>query len=371
MFRASFVSFMTNPRRLNTINSATAFIAISAVLSIAFAVDAAHAARTPQSQRPQSAARLSSVEVILPRRLVAGAPATLATLGADHRLVGHVPVELENGTMVETDATGRANFIAPSGTVLIAKAGGGAAATLIEPRSSTTEQRNMSAPHFAALHSRMDLCGGGFDGNAEANHVAINREAALVLAASPECLVVIPDAKAVPGAAEISVDSTAPLKQASITLVALHFKPPDSPLTPGEKGWLTVDAQGSDQRLPITVQNESPDVLRFVKGDVQELTTRGGPQNMARIQVRAVRSGDFSFDARMVPAPSAEAARRFIQAAAPLAADDVARRLEKMERELAHHPKKPGKIRNELDGILDATSPGDLRTLLEAARSSL
>lgn len=366
---------MTSVRRVHKTNAAVravvAFVTLGALLSAAVAVKARPARQAVQSQASQGAARLSSIEVVLPPRLVAGAPATLATLGADHRLVGHVPVELGNGTHVETDATGRANFAAPSGSVLIAKAGGGAAAALIEVPSSTTAQRNMIAPRFAALHSRVNLCGGGFDGNAEANHVTINGERALVLAASPECLVVIPGSKAAPGPAEIAVDSATPPKQASFTLVVLDFKPPDPPLTPGDKGWITVAARGSDQRLHITVRNESPDVLRFMKSDVQELATSGGQQNVARIQVQAVRSGDFSLNARIVPRPNAEAARRFLRAAEPLAPPDVAHRLKKMDRDLAHHPKNAAKVRAELDGMLEATGPGDLRTLLEAARTSL
>ncbi|MGH9734640.1 MAG: hypothetical protein ACRD8A_08640 [Candidatus Acidiferrales bacterium] len=371
MFRASFVSSMTSACRVNKTNAGVALIALTALLTAALAAQARPPRKAPQLRPPQGAAHLTSIDVILPARLVAGAPATLATLGADHRLVAHVPVELENGTVVETDATGRANFTAPSGTVLIAKAGGGAAATLIEAASSTAAQRDMSAPRFAALHSPMNLCGGGFDGNAEANHITIDGEPALVLAASPECLVVIPDSKAEPGPAAIAADSATPPRQASVSLVALDFKPPDPPLTPGEKGWIAVHARGSDQGLRIIVQNESPDVLRFVKGDVQELATSGGRQNVSRIQVQAVRSGDFSLSARIVPALNAEDARRFLQAGEPLAPPDVAHRLKKMERDLTHHSKNTAKVRAELDGILDAVSPGDLHTLLKAARSSL
>lgn len=362
---------MTKARRVDQTNAIVAFISFAALLSAAAAVKARPARQATKSQPSQGAARLSSIEVILPPQLVAGAPATLATLGADHRLVGHVPVALENGAAVETDATGRANFTVPSGAVLIAKAGGGAAATLIEARSSSATERNISAPRFAALHSRLNLCGGGFDGNAEANHVTISGEPALVLAASPECLVVIPGSKSEPGPVAIAVDSATPPRQASLTLVALDFKPPDPPLTPGEKGWVAVHARGSDQRLRIAVQNESPDVLRFVKGDVQELATSGGRQNVARFQVQAVRSGDFSINARIVPPPNSEAARRFLQAGERLAPADVAHRLKKMERDLAHHPKNVEKIRVELDGILDATSAGDLRILIEAARASM
>lgn len=328
-------------------------------------------ARFAQSKPLHGVFRLSSIEVILPPKLVAGAPATLATLGADHRLVGHVRVQLGNGTSVETDATGRANFTAPSEQVLIAKAGSGSAATLIDSPSVGGAAEELRVTSFAALHNSLNLCGGGFDGNAEANQVEFNGERALVIAASPECLVVIPAANAAPGAATISIKSGKNVEQATITLVGLDFEPPDPPLTPGEKGWLAVRASGSDRQLRIMVENESSDVLEFTNGDVQELTTTGGQPNSARIRVQAVRSGDFLLNARILPAPDTEAARRFLVAAKPLAMGDVADNLKKMEAGLLRHPNSAYKIRAELDGMLQLTSPSDLRTLLEAARSAL
>ncbi len=354
------------------LNFAVTLIVVCTAVLFAGAMRSASASpEALQSRQLRGSARLSLMEVILPARLVAGAPATLATVGADHRLVGHVPVDLGNGIVIETDATGRANFTAPRAAVLIAKAGGGSAATLIDTSANASAGRQARAPRFAALHNSFDVCGGGFDGNAEANHVAIDSKPALVLASSPECLVVIPDANAEPGVAQISIESAAPPREVSVTLVALDFSAPNPPLTPGEKGWLTVRARGSSQRLRVTVQNESPGVLQFDKGDAQELTTSGGSPNVARIRVQAVRSGDFSFSARIAQPPDARAAGRLLQAAEPLAPPDVAHRLRTMERDLAHHPKSPAKVRLDLDRILAATNPRDLRALLEAAGSSL
>jgi len=343
-------------------------MAISALLALLIGVPSLSSAQIPHRQ--SRATRLSSIQIILPPRLVADAPATLATIGADYKLVGHVSVLLGNGTQIETDATGRANFTAPSGGVLTARAGGGSAAALIDPPAGDT-QPGLQVPPFVALHSSFDLCGGGFDGNAEANHVTIEGEPALVLAASPECLAVTPGPNAVPGVEKIVVDSASPARQASVTLVALDFEPPQPALTPGKKSWLTVRARGSQQPLRIMVQNESFDVLRFDKGDVQELTTSGGAQNLAEIRVQAIRSGDFSFHARILPPPNTENARRLLQAAGPLAIGDVPQALKKMENDLARHPQSAAKIRAQLDQMLEVTSPSEFRTLLEAARSSL
>lgn len=343
-------------------------MAIGAALALLVGVPSLFAA---QASRPQTrATRLSSIKIVLPPRLVADAPATLATIGADDKLVGHVPVLLSNGTKIETDATGRANFTAPSGVVMTARAGGGSAAALIDPPAGDTAP-DLQVPPFVALHSSFELCGSGFDGNAEANHVTIDGEPALVLAASPECLLLTPGPSAVPGVEKIIVESASPARQASVTLVELDFEPPQPALTPGKKGWLTVRARGSQQPLRIMVQNESFDVLRFEKGDVQELTTSGGAENVAEIRVQAIRSGDFSFHARILPPANTENARRFLQAAGPLAIGEVPQALEKMSNDLAHHPQSAEKIRAQLDQMLEVTSPSEFRTLLEAARSSL
>ncbi len=344
-------------------------MAIGAALALLVGVPSLFAA---QASRPQTrATRLSSIKIVMPPRLAADAPATLATIGADDKLVGHVPVLLGNGTQIETDATGRANFTAPSGVVMTARAGGGSAAALIDRPAGVDTEPDLQVPPFVALHSSFDLCGSGFDGNAEANHVTIDGEPALVLAASPECLLVTPGPNAVPGVERIIVESASPVRQASVTLVALDFEPPQPALTPGKKGWLTVRARGSQQPLRIMVQNESFDVLRFEKGDVQELTTSGGAQNVAEIRVQAIRSGDFSFHARILPPANTENARRFLEAAGPLAIGEVPQALKKMENDLVRHPQSAEKIRAQLDQMLEVTSPSEFRTLLEAARSSL
>jgi hypothetical protein len=312
-----------------------------------------------------------SVEIVLPPRLVAGRPATLATLGADRKLAGHIAVELGNGQHVRTDATGRANFTAPAARVLLAKAAGTSAAALIDSEPASNAQRQIAVAPFAALHNSFNICGGGFQGNAEANRVEINDEPALTLAASPECLVVIPGPKTASGIARISVANSGVARQAAITLVSFDFEPPQPPLMPEKKGWLTVRVRGSNQRLRILVENDAPDVLQFEKGDEQALVTSGGTDNVAQIRVEAIRSGDFGFHARLLAPPDPEAARRFLEAAEPLAMAARPHSLKNMEDELSHHPRDTERVRDELERMLPLTSPSDLRTLLEAARSAL
>lgn len=310
------------------------------------------------------------VEIVLPARLVAGQPATLATLDANHKLAGHVAVELGNGQHIRTDATGRANFTAPAAGVLLAKAVGTSTAALIDSEAAGDAQQELAVPLFAALHNSFNICGGGFQGNAEANRVEINDQPVLVLAASPECLVVVSEPKTATGTAKILAEGPR-ARPTEITFISLDFDPPQPPLTPGKKSWLTVHARGSNERLRILVENQAPDVLQFEKGDAQALTTSGGADNVAQIKVEVLRSGDFAFHARLLPAPDTKAARRFLEAAEPMAVADMQHSLKNIEDQLSRHPRDAEKVRDELEKMLPLANPGDLRTLLQAAFAAL
>lgn len=313
-----------------------------------------------------------AVTLVLPPKLAAGAPATLATLGVDGKLAAHVTVEFGNGEHVESDATGRAFFTVPaSGGFLIARASGTSVAALVDSHAAASVPPAMTVAPVASLRDHFSICGGGFRGEAEADRVQINGELALVIAASPECLVVVPGPKAAPGAATISAKASSGRTEATTSLVSLDFEPPNPPLTPGYKGWLILRARGSDQRLRVIVENESPGVIHFDKGDAQELTTSGSENNTAEIRVEAVRSGDFSFRARLAPAPDPETARRFLEAAAPLAPHNLQGSLRKMAGNLTRRPRDAAKVRAQLQQILSVTMAGDFRTLLDAAQSAL
>jgi hypothetical protein len=129
--------------------------------------------------------------------------------------------------------------------------------------------------------------------------------------------------------------------------------------------------QGSDRPLAIEAQNKTPGVLQFLRGDVQVLHTSGGSQNLATIEVQAIRSGDFSFHARLLAPPDVAAARRYLEAAQPRAPKDLERPLRNLEDRLKHRPRDTEKASTELDAILAASIAGDFRTLLASARASL
>jgi hypothetical protein len=331
-----------------------------------------------QEQPPASAASSTTwmVSIVLPRRVVAGGQATLAVLGVDGRLASGVTVEVGNQS-VTTDATGRAFFTAPAaGRVLFAKGSGGSAAALIDPpaAANTSSQRPVSVAAVVSLRESFSICGAGFRGDADATHVRINGQAALVMAASPECLAVLPSSQATPGPAQISiVSAVTPGGQwsASTTLVSLDSEFPPSGLVPGKKSLITVRVRGSEQRLRIAVENQTPGVLHLARGDVQELSSSGGAQNVASVEAQFLRSGDFSLGARVVPSPDEALARDYLLAAVPLATRDVQREIDRLLKQMDRHPGDVADLRQKLDAILADAVVGDLRTLLAAARTAL
>lgn len=328
---------------------------------------------------PVNAQRASSatwyVTIVLPPKLVAGHPATLAVLGADGRLAPNVSVAIGEGQSLKTDATGRASFTAPATPgVLFAEASGASAVTLIDESpvpGAQTAKGELAVAAVISLKDRFTICGGGFRGDADANRVTMNGDRALVVASSPECLVVLPSPRATPGAAKLNVNSPGSDRSATTTLVSLQFEAPQNAPVPGQRSELTVHVEGSDAPLNVTIQNETPGVLEFLKGDAQEVRTTGGSRNIAQVQIGAIRSGDYSFSARLIPSPDLSAAVRYLRAAGPLAPKALQHRVNDAASRLATRPKEREKVRQDLAKMISTTIAGHFRMLLEAAQAAI
>ncbi len=276
------------------------------------------------------------VRIVLPPKIVIGERATLAVFGADGKLAPDVTVTLGTGQSVTTDETGRASFTAPAtGTVFLARAAGTGAAAILEPAPEGNRRQRASVASFASLHEPVSICGGRFQGDADGNHVRINGEPGLVMAASPECVSVLPGVKANEGPAQIVAISPGGTWTATTTLVALESQFPKPPMLPGKKGRIEIRVRGTDQRVSILAINETPDVVRFLRGDTQEVLSSGGAENIVEIEAQAIRSGDFSFHATLVPPLDAVSAQRYLEAAQPLASPESQRQLKEIAKELA------------------------------------
>ncbi|HEV3483656.1 MAG TPA: hypothetical protein VGR97_15165 [Candidatus Acidoferrales bacterium] len=325
------------------------------------------------SQVTRSISNTWTVTIVLPPRLMAGHPATLGVLGVDGKLAAGVQVDLGNGQRVTTDRNGRALFTVPvSGDYLFAKASGASAAALIDPASGASEPKSVSLPPVVSVRDRFWICGAGLSGDADANSVRINGKPAVVLAASPVCVVVLAELDTGTGPASILVQAPGVQWTAATTLVSLEFAPPKPALQPGQKGQIAIRVDGTSQKLRLVVEDRNPGVLRFEggdeRGDARRVTTSGGPTNIAEIKVQAITSGDYSLRARLVPTPDAHTAKRFLVAAESLAPEDSRRRVSELASRLAHKPNDLENVEVALDKIATQTMTGDFRTLLDAAR---
>jgi hypothetical protein len=369
---------MRNMRFLFTLlltNSPTAWkpaLILRAVSSACVACGCVLLICAPAAQAQSTAATTWTVSIVLPPRLVAGQPATLAVLGVDGRLADGITVDVGKGQRVKTDKSGRAFFTAPTDAlVLIASAAGDSAAALIDaPATGASEQGASVAPVVSQV-DRFSVCGGGFRGDVDANRVSINSERAFVLASSPECIVVLASPRALPGPAKISIETLGAQWTVTTTLASLHFDPPLPPLVPEKRSKLSLHVQGTDQALRVWVENQTPGVLRFLRGDRQEVLTSGGPQNSAEIEVQAIATGDFSFHGRILAAPDAGVSRRYLTAAERIAPKDLQHEVKNLAERLTHHPGDTQKVWRDTETILSTTMASDFRTLMESAAAAL
>lgn len=188
------------------------------------------------------------------------------------------------------------------------------------------------------------------------------------MAASPECVSVLPGAKTSAGPAQIMVISPGGTWTATTTLVTLESEFPKPPMLPAKKGRIEIRVRGTDQRVPILVTNETPDVVRFLRGDMQEALSSGGPENSVEIETQAIRSGDFAFHGSLEPPQDPVSAQRYLEAALPLATGESQRQLKEIVKELGRSHGDEDKLRRRLDRLTDKESGEDFRTLVAAAR---
>lgn len=328
---------------------------------------------------PGSGAQPPGATLVLPPQVVAGQPATLAVVGADGRLVSGATVEFSGGKRVTTNATGRAAFRAPDEPgVMVARAGeSSATTTVLAPAAEAAEALTLvTYPRVVLLGEPFAVHGTGFRGDADANRVHLGNQLAIVLAASPVALVVLPSSAAAPGALPMRVEvgghSAGSVPTRLIALELVFDKPG---LEPGEKARLGVRVRGTEQRLELEIRNLTPGIIRLTGGEVQRVRTRGGPDNRATLTMRGVRAGDFSVSARLVrPAtglPDTEAAREHLAAARQAAPPRAGARLDKLLRLLGESAQNALKVRNELERMLAEAPGGEYGRRLEAAWRAL
>ncbi len=210
--------------------------------------------------------------LLLPRKMVTGERATLAVLDVTGKLTPGVNIVFSNGDKVTTDATGRAMFVAPLsvGNIYgsIEGRAGRVSSTIVSlayiPSSSLEVG---SVPRVASLNDRMEIFGHGFCGEADANRVTIGSIPALVLAASPAYLAVLPPLEMEPGPARVQVKcGQKSSDEFSVVFVSLELDAKSSTLAPGERRTLLVHVTGTTTKINLEARNLAPDVADLKGG---------------------------------------------------------------------------------------------------------
>jgi len=248
--------------------------------------------------------------LLLPRTVVSGERATLAVLDVNGRLAPGVNVLFSNGEHLTTDKSGRALFIAPLTLgVLSASIVGrpGHVSTTVLPATgnvSTPIEVN-AIPKLASLADRFEIQGHAFCGVADANQVTISGDPALVLAASPTSLVLLPPLDLPPGRASVDIScgkqNGPPLE---VVFVALDLQADASPLTPGVHRELTVQVRGTRGKVELEATNLAPDIAELVGGNPLRVFTSGGGENLAHCEVIGRKGGNFLISIRLLVQPS-------------------------------------------------------------------
>lgn len=323
---------------------------------------------------PHPAGETSAATIILPQKLVAGQPATLAVLTAEGKLAPGVAVEFSGGQRVTTDDSGRATFTSPEEAgVLLAQVPESAAtgsATVIVPGPPARVEL-LQVPRVISIRDRFSVGGRGFRGEADANQVRLGGQAGLVLAASPVNLVILPSPQAALGVTQVAVNVGGAESSTVTTLVAVEMSTEKPSLGPRQKADLVVRVRGTDQPLQLEARNLNPAVVHFVRGDAQRVMTRGGQENSAAIEMEGLAAGEFSFSVRIVPPPAGlpdiGAAREYLVAARKVAPPNQTRRVDKLIHRLGQRSQDVVKIRNDLEKMLAQKPQGQFGRLIEAA----
>jgi hypothetical protein len=260
-----------------------------------------------QQAPPAAGARI----LLLPRKLVTGERATLAVLDVSGKLTPAVRIEFSNGDKLITDATGRANFVAPLTPGVIYGAIEGRAgrvySTILTPAEVPSSSLEIiSAQRVASLSDRMDILGHGFCGDADANRVSIGVGAGLVLAASPAYLAVLPPLDMEPGPARVQVQCGQKTSVGfTVVFVSLELEAKSSSLAPGEHRSLLVRVRGSTAKTNLEAHNLAPDVAELKGGATVRAISSGGTDNTASFELQGKQRGNFVISIRLLAPQSA------------------------------------------------------------------
>lgn len=356
----------------------------SAIFALIMAVSAAPAG--PQ-QTSKSLPVPGPRTIILPSKAVAGAPATLAVLDAQGRLLPNATVEVSGGEKVTTNATGRAFFMAPGvpGTLIakIPSRGISASTPVVAPEAQIAQPASesdasraavRSYPHVLAIRDRFTIEGSGFRGEADSNRIFVADQLCFILASSPGSLVVLPSPRVPIGdvTLRVIVDGRN-AGQFPISAALLDFSGPADPPNAGAVGTLTLHVHGTTERLIVEVRNTSPGIIQLLEGNPERVITSGGEENISPVNVKFLTTGNYAVTAKLIsadtsqPQPNVESVRKRLLEARGLASGIWSVRIDQLLLKIDSEPLDLAQIRADLRSLLDDKPAASIATLLDSA----
>ncbi|HKW87412.1 MAG TPA: IPT/TIG domain-containing protein [Candidatus Acidoferrales bacterium] len=310
----------------------------------------------------------------MPIQIAAGLPATLGVIAPNGHVEADVKILLSDGETVATDESGRAHFLAPASPgIFFARIQGTEICAAAEVRKMDDAKLNVGGvTRPVALNGQIELRGSGFEGDADKNEVIIGAGRALVLAASPSSLIVLPPPDSQPGTTELDVNVGGEHAATQITLVRVDVAPLAVP--PDKKRKLSIRVAGTAEPVNFRIHNIQPDVVQILGKDDALLQTKGGSDNSVEIHVKGLRAGEFSFAVQLVhgiDVAGIPAARDFLEAAEKIAPAAEQRAFADILDILKKRNPDASAARVDLRRLAPEGLPGDYGALIRAANDSL
>lgn len=254
--------------------------------------------------------------LIMTGSVLAGQPADVRVVDSNGAFLSGVVLALPNGEMTMTDEQGKATVSAPSdsGTLLVTLLGLGVAGSAwVQPSPGPTAipvQPKLDPPSLLQPGQTAEI---GWTGAQPGSTICIDGKPVQVLASSPtSCIIQVPNdlepGRHVLGLTSGSIEShSLPMEEISfsdqvpVDSFSLSLEPPKT-LMLGQKAAYTVRLIGTDKKVDLRLANLSPSVVRMLGSAAQgSLTTSGGRDNVARIDVQALSAGAIQIQVEAMP----------------------------------------------------------------------
>jgi hypothetical protein len=251
--------------------------------------------------------------LVVPQHAIPGQPVTVSVVNADNVAEPSVEVSFD-GHSSSTDQFGRVQYTVPEDAVpgspievAMPHRPDLAQATIdiVQPLDVSAQSRGEASVEKVTQtvgSNRIVLVNGhNFDGNGEHDVISIdNIFEAKVLAASPlQLRVLLPD-DIKPGQHGLSLN----LNDKNTKSVPFYFV--DAQVIAETDGTgrdrlirLYIKVLGSSEKVRLHVVNETPETVRLIKGDEQQVVTPGNANNAVVVVAQRLRAGNFKVSAKV------------------------------------------------------------------------